>query len=82
MGQILADVADRMATGPSIEKSSAPLRSFAAEPMSYGRLFLAGDAARIVPPTGVKGLNLTASDVFFLYEALREFYRGALKARV
>jgi p-hydroxybenzoate 3-monooxygenase len=69
------DVAARMTTGPSIEKSIAPLRSFVAEPMRYGTLFLAGDAAHIVPPTGAKGLNLAASDVFYLYEALREFYK-------
>ena len=69
------DVAARMATGPSIEKSIAPLRSFVAEPMRYGQLFLAGDAAHIVPPTGAKGLNLAASDVFYLYEALLDYYR-------
>ena len=69
------DVAARMQTGPSLEKSIAPLRSFVAEPMRYGKLFLAGDAAHIVPPTGAKGLNLAASDVFYLYEALRSFYR-------
>ncbi len=69
------DVAERMATGPSIEKSIAPLRSFVAEPMRFGRLFLAGDAAHIVPPTGAKGLNLAASDVFYLYEALMGFYQ-------
>jgi p-hydroxybenzoate 3-monooxygenase len=69
------EVADRMTTGPSIEKSIAPLRSFVAEPMSYGKLFLAGDAAHIVPPTGAKGLNLAVSDVFYLYEALSTFYR-------
>lgn len=73
--RIGADVAARMTTGPSIEKSIAPLRSFVAEPMRYGKLFLAGDAAHIVPPTGAKGLNLAASDVFYLYEALREFYK-------
>ena len=56
-------------TGPSIEKSIAPLRSFVAEPMRYGRLFLAGDAAHIVPPTGAKGLNLAISDVFYLQRA-------------
>ena len=61
-------------TGPSIEKSIAPLRSFVAEPMRFGSLFLAGDAAHIVPPTGAKGLNLAASDVFYLSEGLREFY--------
>jgi p-hydroxybenzoate 3-monooxygenase len=66
----------RMPTAPSIEKSIAPLRSFVVEPMRIGRLFLAGDAAHIVPPTGAKGLNLAVSDVFYLYEALREFYRG------
>jgi p-hydroxybenzoate 3-monooxygenase len=68
--------ADSLITGPSIEKSIAPLRSFVAEPMRYGRLFLAGDAAHIVPPTGAKGLNLAASDVHYLSDALIEFYRG------
>ena len=62
-------------TGPSIEKSIAPLRSFVAEPMRFGRLFLAGDAAHIVPPTGAKGLNLAASDVQYLWRALMEHYR-------
>jgi p-hydroxybenzoate 3-monooxygenase len=70
------DVAARMTTGASIEKSIAPLRSFVAEPMRHGRLFLAGDAAHIVPPTGAKGLNLAVSDVFYLHEALLEFYRS------
>ena len=60
--------ADALVTGPSIEKSIAPLRSFVAEPMRFGRLFLAGDAAHIVPPTGAKGLNLAASDVRYLSE--------------
>lgn len=69
-----ADVAARLETGPSIEKSIAPLRSFVAEPMRHGRLFLAGDAAHIVPPTGAKGLNLAASDVHYLSEALIQFY--------
>ncbi len=69
-----ADVAEAMITGPSIEKSIAPLRSFVAEPMRFGRLFLAGDAAHIVPPTGAKGLNLAASDIFFLSRALKAFY--------
>jgi p-hydroxybenzoate 3-monooxygenase len=69
------DIGARMTTGPSIEKSIAPLRSFVAEPMRYGKLFLAGDAAHIVPPTGAKGLNLAASDVFYLHEALQSFYR-------
>ena len=64
--------AQAMVTGPSIEKSIAPLRSFVAEPMRFGRLFLAGDAAHIVPPTGAKGLNLAASDVRFLSRALIE----------
>jgi p-hydroxybenzoate 3-monooxygenase len=63
-----------MTTGPSIEKSIAPLRSFVAEPMRYGRLFLVGDAAHIVPPTGAKGLNLAASDVHYLFEALRDHF--------
>ena len=65
----------RLVTGPSIEKSIAPLRSFVAEPMRYGNLFLAGDAAHIVPPTGAKGLNLAASDVYYLWQALSSFYR-------
>ncbi|RYY71077.1 MAG: 4-hydroxybenzoate 3-monooxygenase, partial [Comamonadaceae bacterium] len=68
------EAAERLVTGPSLEKSIAPLRSFVAEPMRFGRLFLAGDAAHIVPPTGAKGLNLAASDVGYLWQALREFY--------
>jgi p-hydroxybenzoate 3-monooxygenase len=64
--------AEALVTGPSIEKSIAPLRSFVAEPLRFGRLFLAGDAAHIVPPTGAKGLNLAASDVRFLSRALIE----------
>ena len=68
------EAVDHLVTGPSIEKSIAPLRSFVAEPMRFGRLFLAGDAAHIVPPTGAKGLNLAASDVHYLSIALREFY--------
>jgi p-hydroxybenzoate 3-monooxygenase len=68
------EAAAHLVTGPSIEKSIAPLRSFVAEPMRFGRLFLAGDAAHIVPPTGAKGLNLAASDVHYLSDALREFY--------
>ncbi len=63
--------------GASIEKSIAPLRSFVAEPMRYGNLFLAGDAAHIVPPTGAKGLNLAASDVYYLSQGLLDFYRTA-----
>src|SRR5271167_2460762 len=66
---------ERLVTGPSIEKSIAPLRSFVAEPMRFGRLFLAGDAAHIVPPTGAKGLNLAASDVHYLSQALAQFYQ-------
>jgi p-hydroxybenzoate 3-monooxygenase len=61
-------------TGPSIEKSIAALRSFVCEPMRWGRLFLCGDAAHIVPPTGAKGLNLAASDVHYLFEGLRDYY--------
>ena len=68
------EAADELVTGPSIEKSIAPLRSFVAEPMRFGRMFLAGDAAHIVPPTGAKGLNLAASDVHYLAQALREYY--------
>jgi len=70
------DIASRMTIGPSLEKSIAPLRSFVAEPLRYGNLFLAGDAAHIVPPTGAKGLNLAASDVFYLHEAIRDFYKS------
>ena len=70
------DMAEAIVTGPSIEKSIAPLRSFVSEPMRYGSLFLAGDAAHIVPPTGAKGLNLAISDVYYLSRALIEFYRG------
>ncbi|MDZ7937721.1 MAG: 4-hydroxybenzoate 3-monooxygenase [Rhodoferax sp.] len=65
---------DSLVTGPSLEKSIAPLRSFVAEPMRFGRLLLAGDAAHIVPPTGAKGLNLAASDVKYLSDALTEHY--------
>lgn len=68
------EVAARLVTGPSIEKSIAPLRSFVTEPMRWNRLFLCGDAAHIVPPTGAKGLNLAASDVHYLYEGLAAFY--------
>jgi p-hydroxybenzoate 3-monooxygenase len=68
------ELAEQIITGPSIEKSIAPLRSFVAEPMRFGSMFLAGDAAHIVPPTGAKGLNLAASDVKFLSSALIEFY--------
>jgi p-hydroxybenzoate 3-monooxygenase len=69
------DVADRLVTGPSLEKSIAPLRSSVVEPMQYGKLFLVGDAAHIVPPTGAKGLNLAASDVHYLYRILVKVYQ-------
>jgi p-hydroxybenzoate 3-monooxygenase len=72
-----ADVASRLITGPSIEKSIAPLRSFVAEPMRHGRLFLAGDAAHIVPPTGARGLNSAASDIYYLYHAMLDHYKKA-----
>lgn len=67
--------AEALATGTSFEKSIAPLRSFVAEPMRFGALFLVGDAAHIVPPTGAKGLNLAASDVHYLYAGLCEYYQ-------
>ena len=70
-----AEVAEQVTTGASIEKSIAPLRSFVAEPMRFGTLFLAGDAAHIVPPTGAKGLNLAASDVGYLARGLIEHYQ-------
>ncbi|QYK41915.1 MAG: 4-hydroxybenzoate 3-monooxygenase [Paracoccaceae bacterium] len=70
-----AVTAARLVTGASIEKSVAPLRSFVTEPMRWGRLFLCGDAAHIVPPTGAKGLNLAAGDVFYLSDALTAFFR-------
>ena len=70
-----AEVAARLVTGPSIEKSIAPLRSFVAEPMRHGNLFLAGDAAHIVPPTGARGLNSAASDIHYLYHALLAHYQ-------
>jgi p-hydroxybenzoate 3-monooxygenase len=70
-----AEVAGSLITGPSIEKSIAPLRSFVAEPMRYGRLFLAGDAAHIVPPTGARGLNSAASDIYYLYRAMVDHYK-------
>jgi p-hydroxybenzoate 3-monooxygenase len=69
------DVAAGVTIGPSIEKSIAPLRSFVVEPLRFGQLFLVGDAAHIVPPTGAKGLNLAAADVRVLYQALVEYYR-------
>ncbi len=74
--------AESLVTGPSIEKSIAPLRSFVAEPMRFGRLFLAGDAAHIVPPTGAKGLNLAASDVSYLGSAITEYYQERSSAGI
>jgi p-hydroxybenzoate 3-monooxygenase len=74
------DAGSRVTRGPSFEKSIAPLRSFVAEPMRWGRLFLAGDAAHIVPPTGAKGMNLAVSDVIFLAEGLVDHYRGGSDA--
>ena len=70
------DVAAGLITGPSIEKSIAPLRSFVAEPMRYGNMFLAGDAAHIVPPTGARGLNSAASDIYYLYHAMLDHYKN------
>ncbi len=75
-----AEVAEAVVTGPSIEKSIAPLRSFVTEPMQWGRLFLCGDAAHIVPPTGAKGLNTAASDVNYLYRGLVQFYHDGDRA--
>jgi p-hydroxybenzoate 3-monooxygenase len=74
--RIPGEVAETLVTGPSIEKSIAPLRSFVAEPMRWGRLFLAGDAAHIVPPTGAKGLNLAIGDVRDLWQGLVQHYAG------
>ena len=74
--RIPAAYAETLQTGPSIEKSIAPLRSFVCEPMRWGQLFLCGDAAHIVPPTGAKGLNTAASDVHYLSEALISHYAG------
>lgn len=68
------EVSDRLVTGPSIDKSVTPLRSWVSEPLRHGRLFLAGDSGHIVPPTGAKGLNLAISDVVYLAEALAGFY--------
>ena len=69
------DVSSNLITGASIEKSIAPLRSFVAEPMRYGNMFLAGDAAHIVPPTGARGLNSAASDIYYLYHGLLDHYK-------
>ena len=68
------EIGGRITTGASIQKSIAPLRSFVAEPMRYKSLFIAGDAAHILPPTGAKGLNLAASDIHYLSEALIRYY--------
>jgi p-hydroxybenzoate 3-monooxygenase len=76
------ETAAKVTRGPSFEKSIAPLRSFVAEPMRWGRLFLAGDAAHIVPPTGAKGMNLAVSDVTMLGEALGEYYRERSSAGI
>jgi p-hydroxybenzoate 3-monooxygenase len=75
--RIPRQAADVLVTGSSIEKSIAPLRSYVAEPMRWGRLFLCGDAAHIVPPTGAKGLNLAASDVFYLLQAMQQHYKDS-----
>ncbi len=72
--RIPEQAAEKLITGPSIEKSIAPLRSFVTEPMRWGKLFLCGDAAHIVPPTGAKGLNTAASDIYYLYHAMVQFY--------
>jgi len=80
--RIPAEAAAKLVTGPSIEKSIAPLRSFVTEPMRWGRLFLCGDAAHIVPPTGAKGLNTAASDIHYLYHGLRDFYENGSQAGI
>ena len=74
------EAAERVTTGPSIEKSVAALRSFVAEPLRFGRLFLCGDAGHIVPPAGAKGLNLAASDVRYLFEGLRDWFHDGSPA--
>lgn len=74
--RIPPEAAERLVTGPSIEKSVTPLRSRVIEPMGYGRLFLCGDAAHVVPPTGAKGLNLAVSDVFYLSQVLGDYYKA------
>jgi p-hydroxybenzoate 3-monooxygenase len=77
-GRLPGEVAGRLVTGPSVEKSLTPLRSFVAEPLRYGRLYLAGDAGHVVPPTGAKGLNLAVSDVSYLADALTDaVHRGS-----
>jgi p-hydroxybenzoate 3-monooxygenase len=76
------EAADKLVTGPSLEKSIAPLRSFVTEPLRFGRMFLAGDAGHIVPPTGAKGLNLAATDVKYLCTAITEFYQDKTEAGI
>lgn len=80
--RIPTEAADNLITGPTIEKSIAPLRSFVTEPMRWGRLFLCGDAAHIVPPTGAKGLNTAASDIHYLYNGLVQFYQSGDSAGI
>jgi p-hydroxybenzoate 3-monooxygenase len=80
MRRVPQSISGQIETGPSFQKSVTPLRAFISEPMNHGRLFLAGDAAHIVPPTGAKGLNLAASDVHYLSTALIEFYNSGSKA--
>ncbi|OOY11354.1 4-hydroxybenzoate 3-monooxygenase [Thioclava marina] len=80
--RIPADVAEGLVTGEPLEMSIAPLRSFVSEPMRHGRLFLAGDSAHIVPPTGAKGLNLAASDVYYLHRAFDQFYNHGNSAGI
>ena len=70
------ELSQKLVTGHSLEKSIAPLRSYVVEPMQYGRMFLVGDAAHIVPPTGAKGLNLAVSDVNYLWRILRQYYQN------
>ena len=76
------EAAAKLVTGPSIEKSIAPLRSFVTEPLRFGRMFLAGDAGHIVPPTGAKGLNLAATDVKYLFNGIREYYADQSEAGI
>lgn len=76
------DAREKLVTGPSIEKSIAPLRSFVTEPLRFGRMFLAGDAGHIVPPTGAKGLNLAATDVKYLFNGIREYYADQSEAGI
>lgn len=80
--RIPAEAAAKLVTGPSIEKSIAPLRSFVSEPLRWGRLFLVGDAAHIVPPTGAKGINLAVSDVFYLHQALIDALKHGREAGI